>query len=114
MQMNSENDLEQESREKIAEAAGKPEQPRKEMRRNIRRASNRKILRRQMELLAEYSRTDYQYDSPIPASSEAMASVHRELIKAENRLLMGLLITLFGFLHLLKRFKVERIQFIKR
>ena len=62
MQMNSENDLEQESREKIAEAAGKPEQPRKEMRRNIRRASNRKILRRQMELLAEYSRTGYQYD----------------------------------------------------
>ena len=108
--MNSEKDLEKEPREK----AKKPEQSREDMRRNIQRASNRRILRRQMELLAECSRTDYQYTCPIPEASEAMASVHKELIKAENRLLVGLLITLFGFLHLLKRFKVEGIQFIKR
>ncbi len=85
-----------------------------EMSRAVKKASNRKILRRQMELLAECSRTDYQYFCPIPEASQAIACIHKELIKTEYLLLVRILIVLFGFLYLFKRFAVKRIQFVKR
>lgn len=58
------------------------EQTREEMHEKIQNASNRKILRRQMELLAEYSRMP-DYDKHISKASEAMANIHKELIKRE-------------------------------
>lgn len=54
---------------------------REEMRKNIEASSNKKILRRQMELLAEHCRTSVT--DQIPECSAAMVSVHRELIMAE-------------------------------
>ena len=87
-------------------------QSREDMQKRIKRASNKKILRRQMELLAEYSRTSGI--DKIPESSEAMVSVHRQLLKAEWIFFMRFLVTLFGFLYLMKSFLIKGIQFIKR
>lgn len=70
-------------------------QTREEMQKKIMAASNRKILRRQMELLAEYSRTSGT--NKIPASSEAMTSIHKELVKAETLFFVRVLIALFTF-----------------
>ncbi len=89
-------------------------QSREEMRKRIMAASKRKILRRQMELLAEYSRTNYEDDCPIPEASQAMVSVHKELVKAERVLIVRILIAIFGFFYLVKSFSVKGIQFIKR
>lgn len=85
-----------------------------EIKKKVQKASNRKILRRQLELLAECSRTDYQYLCPIPEASQAIANIHRELSKAERILLVRILIVLLGLLYLLKCFMVKNIQFIKR
>ena len=68
-----------------------------DMRKKIMLASNRKIVRRQMELLAESSRTQYYSSRPIPESSEAMVSVHKELIKAEGIILMRIFVAFFAF-----------------
>lgn len=89
------------------------EQLRKEMKRQIKRASNRKILRRQMELLTECSRVDYQDFCPMPESSQAIASLHGELIKAECILLVRILIAFLGLFHLVKSIPIKGIQFIK-
>lgn len=91
----------------------KKEQTREEMRRNIRKASNRKILRRQMELLTEHSRVDYQDSCPMPEASQAIASLHRELIKADGILFVRILVAFLGFSHLIKRIPIKGIQFIK-
>lgn len=88
-------------------------QTQEDMRNKIRQSSNRKILRRQLELLAEYSRTDYQYLCPIPESSNAMVAIHKELVKAQRILFMRVLIAFFGFMYLINRFSIKRIQFIK-
>lgn len=53
-------------------------------RKDIRVASNKKILRRQLELLAEYSRVSYG-QKQIPACSREMAQIYRELVNAETR-----------------------------
>lgn len=87
-------------------------QAREEMHKKIMAASNRKILRRQMELLAEHSRTSGTYE--IPAASEAMASIHKELIKTDRTFFVRIMIALFTFTYFFIRFSVKRIQFIKR
>lgn len=52
-----------------------------QIRKNIEASSNEKILRRQLELLAEYSRTHGM--NQIPECSSAMTRVHRELVLAK-------------------------------
>lgn len=53
-----------------------------EIRKNIEASSNKLILRRQMELLAEYSRT--QGTDQIPECSAMMVKVHRELSRIDR------------------------------
>lgn len=53
-----------------------------EIRQNIEAASNKSILRRQLELLAEHSRTFGT--SQIPECSAAMVQVYRELVRTER------------------------------
>lgn len=62
--------------------AAKKERTREELHRDIRRASDKTILRRQMELLAEYSRTDGV--DRIPEASLVLLEIYRELNK-ENK-----------------------------
>lgn len=89
-------------------------QSREEMKKKIQKSSNRKILRKQMEMLTECSRIDYQDFCPMPESSQAIAALHRELVKADGILFMGILITLLGLFHLIKRIPIKGVQFIKR
>ncbi len=55
---------------------------REENHKNIIKSSDRKILRKQMELLAEYSRLPYAHKK-IPEASMAMVSIYRELFKTK-------------------------------
>ena len=87
------------------------EQTRDEMQRNIMEASKRKILRRQLELLAEYSRTCGI--KRIPEASQAMVCVHRELLKAECILFVRFQVAFLAFLYFFKRFAIKRIKFVK-
>lgn len=86
-------------------------QSRKEMKKKIMKASKRKILRRQMELLAEYSRTSGI--NKIPESSIVMTNVHNELIKAERIFFVRLLIAFFGLIYLFKSIQIKLVKFIK-
>ena len=76
------------------------------------KSSKWKILRRQMELLTEYSRTSGQ--DKIPECADALVNTHRELVKAERRLIVRLLVLFLGFRYLMKRIPIKGIQFIKR
>lgn len=87
-------------------------QSRKEMKKRIQEASNKKILRRQMELLAEYSRTSGI--DQIPESSVAMTRLYRELIKTKILIFVSVAIVAFSIAHCLKCIPVKGIQFIKR
>ena len=87
-------------------------QTREEMKKNIQKATKRKILRRQMELLAEYSRTSGT--DKIPESSVAVTAVHNELVKAERIFFMRLLITFFGLLYLIRRIPIKGIELVRR
>lgn len=49
----------------------------------IRKASNRKILRRQMELLAEYSRLPHAQNK-VPEASDTMLKIYKELVKTKR------------------------------
>ncbi len=100
--------------DKLTEALcqNKKEQTREEMQRNIRRASNEKILRRQIEMLTEYSRTCGVGRSP--EASKAIVSLYRSLLEAKCLLFVGIGIAFFGLCYLIKRFPIKGIQFIKR
>lgn len=87
-------------------------QSQEEMKYKIRKASRRKILRRQLELLAEWCRVSGQ--EQIPEATKAMILVHRELLKIESLLLMCFVIVFFTLLHGVKRFPIMRIKFIRR
>lgn len=87
------------------------EQTREEMKRRIEAASSRKILRRQMELLAEYSRTSGT--ERIPEASEVMAVVHKRLVKAERITFVRITVALFAFFYCIKRFSVKVVKLIK-
>ena len=87
-------------------------QSREEMRKRIEEASDRKILRRQMEQLAEYSRVN-DYAHRAPEASNAMVSVHKELIKAECIFFVRILIMLFTICHIVKCFPIKEIKFIR-
>ena len=89
----------------------KMEQSKEEMQERIRKASDQKILRRQMELLAEYSRTCGI--ERIPEASQAMVCVHRELLKAERILLVRFTVAFLAFFYFFKRFAIKRIKFVK-
>ena len=52
--------------------------------RNIEKASDKKILRRQLELLAKYSYLGIE-PKRIPEISQSMVSIYRELFKAKSR-----------------------------
>lgn len=84
----------------------------KEMRQKIAKSSNRKILRRQVELLAEYSRRA-GYADRTPEASMAMVSVHKELIIAERIFFVRFLIVFFTILYLFKCLTVKCIQLIR-
>lgn len=87
------------------------EQSREEMHEKIMKASDRKILRRQMELLAEYSRTCGV--ERAPEASQAMICVHKELVKTNRIFFVRIQIVFFTFLYFFKRFAVKRVKFIK-
>lgn len=87
------------------------EQSREEMHEKIIKASERKILRRQMELLAEYSRTCGT--ERIPEASQAIVCVHKELVKTKYLFFVRVQIAFFAFLYFFKRFAVKRVKFIK-
>lgn len=90
----------------------KKEQTREEMRANIEKSSNEQILRRQIEMLTEYSRTCGVDRSP--EASEAIASLYGWLIKAKCGFFVCLLIAFFCFFRLLKSIPIKGIQFIRR
>lgn len=79
----------------------------------IRRASNRKILRRQVELLAEYSRLFIGVES-IPECSLAMAKLYPELIKAERIAIVRFLVLIGVLFGLLYGFYVKFVKLFKR
>ena len=83
-----------------------------EMRKRIEKASRRKILRRQIELLAEYSRTSGT--DRIPESSQSLVMVHQELTKTEWICFMRFLIAFFALIYSVKRFPIKGIKLIRR
>ncbi len=85
----------------------KKEQTREEMQRNIRAASNEKILRRQIEMLTEYSRT-FGVDS-APEANAAIASLYRALAEAKCLFFVRVFVALLGLGYLIKRFLIKRI-----
>ena len=87
------------------------EQPREEMHEKIMKASDRKILRRQIELLAEYSRTCGT--ERIPEASQAMVCVHKELVKTKYLFFVRVQIEFFALIYFFKSFLVKRVKFIK-
>lgn len=87
------------------------EQSREEMHEKIMKASDRKILRRQMELLAEYSRICGV--ERAPEASQAMVCVHKELVKTNCIFFVRGQVAFFAFLYFFKRFAVKSIKFIK-
>ena len=89
----------------------KMEQSREEMHERIMKASDRKILRRQMELLAEYSRTCGI--ERAPEASQVMVCVHKELVKTNRIFFVRVQIAFFTFLYFFKRFAIKRVKFIK-
>lgn len=80
--------------------------------RDIRVASNRKILRRQMELLAEYSRMP-SGNKNIPKSSRVILEIYRELSKTKRIafFLIALFSVLFGLLY---GFNVKFVKLFER
>lgn len=95
-----------------APSQNKKEQSREEMHRNICQSSNEKILRRQIEMLTEYSRTCGV--DRAPEANEAIVSLYRSLIEAKCLLFMRIFVALLGFGYLIKCFPIKGIQFIKR
>lgn len=87
-------------------------QTREEMQSAIKKAGNKKIFRRQIEMLAEYSRTCGV--DRAPEASQAMIFLYGGLIKAECFLFVRILVAFFAFLYLFKRFPIKGIQFIMR
>ena len=87
-------------------------QSREEMCRNIQAASNKKILRRQMELLAEYSRLPSGNDK-IPECSMVLLEIYRELSKTKRIafFVIALLGTLFSLLYSVN---VKLVKLFKR
>ncbi len=79
-----------------------------EIRKNIEASSNKLILRRQMELLAEYSRTCTT--SPIPECSTAMVSVHRELSRIDRESKLTVLVCLGACFSLLYGICVKLVK----
>jgi len=59
-------------------------QERKKLHEEVKAASNKEILRKQLELLAEYPRVP-EGKEQIPACSREMVQIYRELAKAEIR-----------------------------
>lgn len=82
------------------------------IRKEIKNASNRKILRRQMEMLTEYSFNGMLFDK-ITETSQAIVSIHKELFKIHCGLIIWVEITFFTLLYFIKRFAVQGIKFIK-
>lgn len=82
------------------------QQTRKQMQKRIKLSSNTKILRRQLELLAEYSRLKEGIDA-IPECSKAMASIYRELVKAKCWSLGFLTVLSVVLGHFVQRFFVR-------
>ena len=82
-----------------------------EMQRKIQVASNSKILRRQLEMLAEYSRTCGV--DRAPEASQAMVCVHKELVKTNHIFFVRVQVAFFAFLYFFKRFAIKRVKFIK-
>lgn len=62
----------------------KLERQREELQENVKKASNEKILRRQLELLTMYS-YDGSMKDRIPEVSQSMLSIYRELLKVRRR-----------------------------
>ncbi len=96
----------------VGKEGKKVKQTIEEMQRKIQVASNRKILRRQLEMLAEYSRTCGV--DRAPEASQAMASLHRRLVKAESWCFVRFVIALFALLYFCKCFPVKGVKFVKR
>ena len=88
------------------------QQSQKEMSERIKSSSNRKILRRQMELLAEYSRTSGV--DHIPECSEAMAKIYQELVKTECRSIFFSVVLVGASFGLLHSIGVELVKLCQR
>lgn len=61
----------------------------KKLHKQINKSSDRKILRQQMVLLAEYSRTEEAKGERV-AASYGVLDIYRELVKTKCRLVLGL------------------------
>ena len=72
-------------------------QSHKEMVQKIQKASRRKILRRQMELLAEWCRVSDFGQKQIPKATKEIIALNKELFKTENLLFMRFIIVFFTF-----------------
>ena len=72
----------------------------------IKKASDRKILRKQMELISEYCFNEWHYDN-LPNMSEAMTSVYRHLLIAKYGFVIWIEITLFALLYFIKGLHVK-------
>ena len=80
---------------------------------SIRNASDKKILRRQLELLAKYSYNGIQSDR-IPEISESMVSIYRELVKAKCRAVVLRVVFFGGLLYTLYRIFIKLTKLFQR
>lgn len=90
------------------------EQSHEEMVQKIKKASRRKILRRQMELLAEWCRVSYFGQKQIPRATKEMIALNKELFKTERVLFVCFIIMFFTFSCFFKFFTIKGIKFFKR
>lgn len=88
-------------------------QSHKEMVQKIQKASRRKILRRQMELLAEWCRVSDFGQKQIPKATKEIIALNKELFKTENLLFMRFIIVFFTFSCFFKFFTIKSIKFFK-
>ncbi len=86
---------------------------RKQNHRKIVKAGDRKILRKQMELLAEYSRLPYAHEK-IPEASAALLDIYRELIKTKYLFVTVFPLLFCAFLNLGYSVTVKHVKLFKR
>lgn len=83
-----------------------------QIRPEIRKASNRKILRKQMEMLTEYSFNGMLFGR-VTETSQAIASIHKELFKIHCGFVIWIEVTLFALLYFFKCLMIKDTKLIK-
>ena len=78
----------------------------KQLHEDLKKANDKEILRQQMKLLAEWCRSYSK--SEVPAASQAMAEIHKELVKTECFSFMRFAVFLFCLLYFMKNLSRQK------